>query len=659
MISFYYRRWPWRRLVGGLTSSGHVMHTCDEELSNGCGSIGLASLVVSGVLDVAGRGDSAPTPGLLVPRESGRGHDRKVCKMSPKPFILTDTGLTSSMVAPLPSSPGDIKGMEEAAAVHSNKSKLAYITTNAAELLVLVFLAPRLMPSPMGRGATMAEQLACSPPTRQTRFNPQPIHSQILHAMPLVGGFSWGPPISPAPSFQCCSILTSITLIGSQGLAVNSHLNIFTHSLTKKQELPIPALPVTSTSFFTKRELHRSQANGSEIHARMRIWDKIPEKTCQPAAASGTIPTCENPGSYKHFGLTAPHLRFMTSLPPLLRCTASNFFALLTLYPAFSRRNACLSALASARLLCQFNKTLLSWFLVDYNTYVVSVVFKGCAMLVIRWADGCGPRSLRHISASRSLQQDFNPPLQIANTAPPLQFGEGSSTTVPAHREGSISPEICHGSRVSGVPTYTSSDVPIPNCQSVRQGLGCDCTSHTTMTARLQTEQMHNKKANPTSETTSEVEPPPTGPEFIPRPNSPLLPVPRERSYSLGRKRSQFASFWGLTPLSSDEPSRVVSVLTSITQKAKRSALPCGGSIQAFLPLLYFPSSLFPSSLPSLRSTRPTWSVSRAVSQNRDGAGLVCEWGQSQETQGVLASDLLPAVHEVAALSYSPAGSMM
>ncbi|KAJ8880382.1 hypothetical protein PR048_016851 [Dryococelus australis] len=48
--------------------------------------------------------------------------------------------------------------------------------------------------------------------------------------MPLVGGFSRGSPVSPAPSFRRCSMLTSIALIGSEDLAVKSHLNLFTHS---------------------------------------------------------------------------------------------------------------------------------------------------------------------------------------------------------------------------------------------------------------------------------------------------------------------------------------------------------------------------------------------------------------------------------------------
>ncbi|KAJ8873497.1 hypothetical protein PR048_024315 [Dryococelus australis] len=44
----------------------------------------------------------------------------------------------------------------------------------------------------------------------------------------LVGGFSRVSPVSSAPSFRLCSIFTSITLIGSQDLAVKSCPNLFT-----------------------------------------------------------------------------------------------------------------------------------------------------------------------------------------------------------------------------------------------------------------------------------------------------------------------------------------------------------------------------------------------------------------------------------------------
>ncbi|KAJ8867392.1 hypothetical protein PR048_031193 [Dryococelus australis] len=52
--------------------------------------------------------------------------------------------------------------------------------------------------------------------------------------MPLVGGFSRGSPVSPTLSFRRCSALTSITLIGSQDLAVKSRPKLFTHCMLHK-----------------------------------------------------------------------------------------------------------------------------------------------------------------------------------------------------------------------------------------------------------------------------------------------------------------------------------------------------------------------------------------------------------------------------------------
>ncbi|KAJ8874800.1 hypothetical protein PR048_022689 [Dryococelus australis] len=48
--------------------------------------------------------------------------------------------------------------------------------------------------------------------------------------MPLVGGFSRESPVSLAHSFRRCYLLTSITLMGSQGLAVKGRQNIFPRS---------------------------------------------------------------------------------------------------------------------------------------------------------------------------------------------------------------------------------------------------------------------------------------------------------------------------------------------------------------------------------------------------------------------------------------------
>ncbi|KAJ8881856.1 hypothetical protein PR048_018342 [Dryococelus australis] len=62
-------------------------------------------------------------------------------------------------------------------------------------------------------GATMAEQLARSPPTKANRAQ-YPVGSPEFRkwgsfwTMPLVSGFSRGSPVSPAPSFRRCSIFT-------------------------------------------------------------------------------------------------------------------------------------------------------------------------------------------------------------------------------------------------------------------------------------------------------------------------------------------------------------------------------------------------------------------------------------------------------------------
>ncbi|KAJ8887701.1 hypothetical protein PR048_013919 [Dryococelus australis] len=81
-------------------------------------------------------------------------------------------------------------------------------------------------------GAAVAEQLACSPPTKANPV-PSPAGShrdfrmwESCRTMPLAGGFSRGSPVSSALSFRHCSILTSITLIGSQDDAVKSGPNL-------------------------------------------------------------------------------------------------------------------------------------------------------------------------------------------------------------------------------------------------------------------------------------------------------------------------------------------------------------------------------------------------------------------------------------------------
>ncbi|KAJ8870420.1 hypothetical protein PR048_029442 [Dryococelus australis] len=95
---------------------------------------------------------------------------------------------------------------------------------------------PRMPPD--GKWAAVTERYACSPPTEANRVQSR-VGSlsdfrrwESCRTIPLVGGFSPGSPVSPARSFRRCSILTSITLIGSQDLAVKNRPSLFTHSRT-------------------------------------------------------------------------------------------------------------------------------------------------------------------------------------------------------------------------------------------------------------------------------------------------------------------------------------------------------------------------------------------------------------------------------------------
>ncbi|KAJ8898527.1 hypothetical protein PR048_003887 [Dryococelus australis] len=86
-----------------------------------------------------------------------------------------------------------------------------------------------------GFGATVAERLAFSPPTKvngaqSSAGSPDFRKWESSQTMPLVGGFSRGYPASPAPSFRRRSILSSNTLIVYQDLAVKSRTNLFIHS---------------------------------------------------------------------------------------------------------------------------------------------------------------------------------------------------------------------------------------------------------------------------------------------------------------------------------------------------------------------------------------------------------------------------------------------
>ncbi|KAJ8869729.1 hypothetical protein PR048_028724 [Dryococelus australis] len=129
--------------------------------------------------------------------------------------------------------------------------------------------------------------LACSPPTKVNRIQ-SPADSLLefrmwesCWAMQLVVGFSRVSPIYPALSFQLCSILTSITLFGSQDLAVKSHPNLFTHSLicTAIKIRVIPQKPsnggIRTTDVLLRNILPQLVQTTLPIR-RKRRWSSLP-----------------------------------------------------------------------------------------------------------------------------------------------------------------------------------------------------------------------------------------------------------------------------------------------------------------------------------------------------------------------------------------------
>ncbi|KAJ8875356.1 hypothetical protein PR048_023251 [Dryococelus australis] len=81
-------------------------------------------------------------------------------------------------------------------------------------------------------GTVVAERLASSPPTKANRIqSPSSFQDfrmwKSCRMMSLVKAFSRGSPVPLALSFQRCTILTSITPVGSQDLVVKSHPNLF------------------------------------------------------------------------------------------------------------------------------------------------------------------------------------------------------------------------------------------------------------------------------------------------------------------------------------------------------------------------------------------------------------------------------------------------
>ncbi|KAJ8893786.1 hypothetical protein PR048_006387 [Dryococelus australis] len=75
---------------------------------------------------------------------------------------------------------------------------------------------------------------------------------ESCRTMPMVGGFSRVSPVSPVLIFRRCSILTSITLIGSQDLDVKSRPNLFSHECRTSVQVFRASLDMKSQIFYDR-----------------------------------------------------------------------------------------------------------------------------------------------------------------------------------------------------------------------------------------------------------------------------------------------------------------------------------------------------------------------------------------------------------------------
>ncbi|KAJ8894986.1 hypothetical protein PR048_000294 [Dryococelus australis] len=118
-------------------------------------------------------------------------------------------------------------------------------------MVVPAILATRERPAPRDLGSnqgpqivtgiTVIERLVCSPSTKAIRLHSPAGSLMIFACGNRAGRCCWSTgflediPFPPALPFRCCSILTSITLTGSQDPNVKSRPNIFTHTLTLEE----------------------------------------------------------------------------------------------------------------------------------------------------------------------------------------------------------------------------------------------------------------------------------------------------------------------------------------------------------------------------------------------------------------------------------------
>ncbi|KAJ8889779.1 hypothetical protein PR048_009282 [Dryococelus australis] len=162
-------------------------------------------------------------------------------------------------------------------------------------------------------GAAVAKRLACSPPTKANRVQSPAV------GISLVSGFSRGSPISLAISFRRCSVLTLITRIGSQDLAVKSWPNLIT--LYSRDLDEIFRLAATSASYrIGVRELYwlevvahiavrgRACVVPTEHHSEHR--SRIRDRTISHISFNRLL----NSGSYTVISLQPTSLELLSAL---------------------------------------------------------------------------------------------------------------------------------------------------------------------------------------------------------------------------------------------------------------------------------------------------------------------------------------------------------
>ncbi|KAJ8871590.1 hypothetical protein PR048_027916 [Dryococelus australis] len=109
------------------------------------------------------------------------------------------------------------------------------------------------------------KRLACSPLTKANRFQfpawslPDFLMWESCRTMSLVDGFSRRFPVFTVLSFRCRSIPTSITLIGSQDLAVKNRPNLFTtHSHSRARRAPFRLFELGKSPLGARQSAFRS-----------------------------------------------------------------------------------------------------------------------------------------------------------------------------------------------------------------------------------------------------------------------------------------------------------------------------------------------------------------------------------------------------------------